>query len=191
MKNAFLLKNERKTLDKKMRLLFSKVFGCPFLVSHMNADRCEGDCGKNKVEGQVAAPGHAAEDAAAGAGHPVPEMQQRQDDIAGEGQHQVQRQQQPGHLRPAEKQQANGQQLQRRQRVDQNIRQPVRESLVVQLSPEHGKVHQLAARRIDEQQDEQGGGQGFKKGLHRNGIWLGQSTSARQGQNSRKWVVYP
>ena len=174
-----------------MCLLFSKVFGYPFLVSDMNADRCEGDRGKNKVEGQVGSPAHVAEDAAAGAGYAVPELQQHQGDIAGEEQHQVQRQLQAGHLGPPEKQKANGQQFQRGQGVDQNVGKPVGKTLVVQLAPEFGEAQQFAAGCVDEQQDEQGGGQDFQNGLHMDGIWLGQSNSAREGQNSRKWVVYP
>jgi hypothetical protein len=133
-----------------MCLLFSKVFGFPLLPQGNN-----GDQDKEHIETQVRPPAHMAQDPAAGAGHPRPEMQQHQRDIAAEGRQQCQREPQAVLTGTAGQQQPGRQQFAAGQDVQQHPGQCMREGLVIQLAAERGEVQQLAGGGINKEQNKQ------------------------------------
>lgn len=139
-------------------------------INEMDPDGNQVQGDKPKVEDQVCVPAHVAQDAAAGTGHPVPEVQQRQGDVPGEEQQQLQGEYQPCQLCAGKKQQPRCQEFRRGEGEQQDIGKAVREGLVIQLPAEIVKADQLAGCGINEQQDQQGSGKGSYQCFHRSGI---------------------
>nr|WP_258139618.1 hypothetical protein [Mucilaginibacter phenanthrenivorans] len=175
MMNALLdQKTFRKTLSDLKKWFFRGAFagaryacfrvcwllrvchGPPFFL----LDDYSGDIQANEeeVKGQVHRPGHPAQDPAAGAGHVLPEMQQRQGNIPGEQYQQGQRKLQPGCHCPGEQQEQGDDQLCRRQNINQHAGIGGGKYLAVQLPAEIAEVQQLAGGGVYEQQDQQGDG---------------------------------
>lgn len=136
--------------------LFAVRFGNKPVVIEIKPQGDQVNSKEAAVENKVRRPAHAAQYAAAGAGHLRPVTQFNKGYITCEKNKQGQGRLEAGQQGPVKQKQCCGSQFCKRQQVQQHIRNPARERLPVKFPPECPDIGQLACSSVDEKQYQKG-----------------------------------